>query len=161
MITRLLLLVCLAGLVACAEESAAPAPTPEPAAAPEAAAPDYGDSGLGLRPQTLFDEEGVEPPTATYPTAPPGTSQVLSRAYPLAPPQIPHSTMGLLPITKDGNACQACHMPAVAAAMRATAIPVSHMNGDAISNARYNCSQCHVPQANVGLLVQNDFGDAE
>ena len=50
---------------------------------------------------------------------------------------------------------------AVAAAMRATAIPVSYMNGDAISNARYNCIQCHVPQANVGLLVQNDFGDAK
>ena len=117
----------------------------------------YGDEGLGSREETLFEEEGVEPPLAAFSTSPPGAGKVLDRAYLDAPPQIPHSTMGLLTITKMGNACTGCHMPAVAIAVKATAIPASHMRDDVLSHARYNCSQCHVPHADVAVLIQNDF----
>ena len=82
----------------------------------------YGDEGLGIRKETLFEEEGVEPPLAAFPTSPPGAGKVLDRAYLDAPPQIPHSTMGLLPITKMANACTGCHMPAVAVAVKAATI---------------------------------------
>lgn len=120
----------------------------------------YDDEGLGLRSQSVFTEEGVEPPVASFPATPPGVGRLLDRAYPGAPPQIPHATTGLLPITKKGNACISCHMPPVAAALKATEIPVSHKKGDQLSNARYNCSQCHVPQAEVKTLVKNRFAEA-
>lgn len=117
----------------------------------------YGDEGLGIRKETLFEEDGVEPPVATFTMRPPGSGVLLDRAYLDAPPQIPHSTAGLLPITKAGNACTGCHIPAVATAINATAIPASHMRDGNVSHARYNCSQCHVPQAEVTALVDNNF----
>ena len=96
---------------------------------------------------------------------------------------IPHSTAGLIPITKDNNMCIGCHMPAVAAAVHATPIPVSHLTNyrpdvkittgkidvDAskkvvekdlegkLNMARYNCDQCHVPQAKIDVAIQNKF----
>lgn len=124
-----------------------------------AKAQSYGDEGLGIRKETLFSEEGVEPPLATFTVSPPGSGVVLDRAYLDAPPQIPHSVVGLLPITKVSNACSACHVPEVAAAIKATPIPASHMRESRVSNARYNCSQCHVPQADVAVLIENNFGE--
>lgn len=140
-------------------------PSGSEAAAPKAAteesvatsAPAYDDEGIGFRKETVFNEIGVEPPVATYTTVAPGSSDNLDRAFLNAPPQIPHSTEGLLPIKKESNACVACHLPAVAAAVNATSIPDSHMKGDDLSNARFNCSQCHVPQANVPIVVDNTF----
>ena len=117
----------------------------------------YGDEGIGFRKETLFNEQGVEPPVATFTTIAPGSSQNLDRAFSTAPPQIPHSTEGLLPIKTDSNSCTACHLPAVAAALKATSVPDSHMRDGGLSNARFSCSQCHVPQANVELVVDNDF----
>jgi cytochrome c-type protein NapB len=117
----------------------------------------YGDEGIGFRKETLFNEQGVEPPVATFTTVAPGSSQNLDRAFSTAPPQIPHSTEGLLPIKTDSNSCIACHLPAVAAALKATSVPESHMRDGGLSNARFSCSQCHVPQANVELIVDNDF----
>jgi len=103
---------------------------------------------------------------------------------------IPHSVEGLLPITKNNNACLGCHMPNVAKGVGATPIPPSHFvnfrpqtkigkngavvkEGKAVKNTsdvkvvihkqkklyqgRYNCSQCHAPQANVKPLVKNNF----
>jgi cytochrome c-type protein NapB len=117
----------------------------------------YGDEGIGFRKETLFNEQGVEPPVATFTTVAPGSSQNLERAFSTAPPQIPHSVEGLLPIKTDSNSCIACHLPAVAAALKATSVPDSHMRDGGLSNARFSCSQCHVPQANVELVVDNDF----
>lgn len=117
----------------------------------------YGDEGIGIRKETLFDEQGVEPPVATFTKVAPGSSQNLARAFSTAPPQIPHSTEGLLPIKVGNNMCAACHLPAVAAAIKATSVPDSHMRDGELSNARFNCSQCHVPQANVQLVVENEF----
>ncbi len=145
---------------------------------------------LGLRKTTLFDEK-VAPPAVEFTKAQPGSAKRFERSYVNAPPLIPHSVEGLLPITVKNNACLGCHMPNVAKGVGATPIPESHFtdfrptttldkNGQIVkdgkvvkntadvkiakfkklkklSPARYNCSQCHVPQANVKPLVDNTF----
>ena len=60
------------------------------------------------------------PPPIEFPKAPPGQAKRLARSYENAPPLIPHSVKGLLPITKDNNACLGCHDPKVAKSVGAT-----------------------------------------
>jgi cytochrome c-type protein NapB len=131
------------------------------------------------------------PPKIEYDRPAPGAAKRFARSYVNAPPLIPHSVKGLLPITAANNSCLGCHMPDVAKSVGATPIPESHFvdfrpttkldkNGQLIKDgkkvantsdvkiaklrkmkklnpARYNCSQCHVPQANVKPLVGNTF----
>ena len=151
---------------------------------------------LGLRKTTLFKED-VKPADAKFDRPAPGAAPKFERAYVNAPPMIPHSTDGLLPITKDNNQCLGCHMPDVAKSMGATPIPPSHFtnyrpttvykNGELVKEGkkvgiqkgdmgnvgdiklakvkklnhlyqgRFNCSQCHAPQADVKTAVGNTF----
>ncbi len=150
---------------------------------------------LGLRKTTLFDEN-VEPAKTDYDRGAPGASERFERAYVNAPPMIPHSVDGLLPITGKDNKCLGCHMPNVAKSMGATPIPPTHFtnyrpttvykNGELVKEGkvvglkgdignvgdikiakakklghlyqgRYNCSQCHAPQAKVKTAVANTF----
>lgn len=99
---------------------------------------------------------------------PAGMSKKYARSYENAPPLIPHDLEGLLPITKDLNMCVTCHMPEIAQSVGAVAIPKSHLvdlrtntdlNGE-LEAARYNCDQCHVPQANIDPIVANKFNAA-
>jgi cytochrome c-type protein NapB len=148
------------------------------------------EESLGLRKTNLYTEDDTKPVKAKYTAAAPGTSKRFDRAYENAPPMIPHSVDGLLPITKKNNACLGCHMPDIAPSMSATPIPPSHFTnfrpmtkidasgkmikeGVEISNTsdikivarqeaklyqgRYNCSQCHAPQAEIKPLVANTF----
>ena len=144
---------------------------------------------LGLRKSGL--NSAINVPEAKYDRPAPGAAKRFARSYVNAPPLIPHSVDGLLPITIKNNACLGCHMPDVAKSVGATPIPESHFtdfrpetkldkeghvikDGKVIKNtadvkiakfkklkklnpARYNCSQCHVPQANVKPLVGNTF----
>jgi len=147
---------------------------------------------LGLRKTSLNDEASVKPMEFSYSKDAPGTSKKIERAFVNAPPMIPHSVEGLIPITKNNNQCLSCHMPEVAKSMGATPIPPSHfinfrpdtkMEGGKVikegkelgkSNTsdiklakakklnqlyqgRFNCTQCHAPQANVKPLVKNNF----
>lgn len=150
---------------------------------------------LGLRKTTLFDEK-VKPAEGKFDGKAPGTADRFQRAYVNAPPMIPHSVEGLLPITRNNNQCLGCHMPEVAPSVKATAIPASHftdyrpttvykdgelvkegkvvgMNGDLGNTSdivlakskkldklyagRFNCSQCHAPQADIDVAVANTF----
>lgn len=90
-----------------------------------------------------------------YSTAAPGTSEILPREYPGAPPIIPHSLDGLT-IDRDTNACLTCHVAGVSfgTGHTATKVPESHyldqMDGtrtDAVQDLRYNCLLCHLPQS--------------
>ena len=151
---------------------------------------------LGLRKNTLFKEDSVKPNDAKFDRPAPGAAPKFERAYVNAPPMIPHSTEGLLPITKNDNKCLGCHMPDVAKSMGATLIPPSHFtnyrpttvykNGELVKEGkkvgrdgdignvgdiklakvkklnhlyqgRFNCSQCHAPQADVDTAVGNTF----
>ncbi len=148
------------------------------------------EESLSYRNTNLYSEDKTLPPPVEYTKAAPGTAQTFQRSFENAPPMIPHSVEGLLPITKNNNACLGCHMPDVAPSMKATPIPPSHFanfrpqtkigasgevikEGKAIDNTsdiqvvvkkqnklyqgRFNCSQCHAPQANVQPLVKNKF----
>jgi len=145
---------------------------------------------LSLRKTNIVDESKAAPVDAKFDAAAPGAAKTIERSYQNAPPLIPHSVDGLLPIKKDSNQCLGCHMPDVAKGVGATPIPASHFtdfrpktevkndkvvkDGKAVANttdvtvakfkklkklnpARFNCSQCHVPQANIKPLVKNTF----
>jgi cytochrome c-type protein NapB len=129
-------------------------------------------------------------PKADFTRPAPGEGKRFARSYENAPPLIPHSVEGFLPIQASNNACLGCHTPEAAKAAKATPLPASHFadfrpdtkigkDGEVIkegktvvnsadikvvkkrlkklSQARYNCSQCHVPQANIKPLVGNTF----
>jgi cytochrome c-type protein NapB len=147
---------------------------------------------LGLRKDGLTDENKIKPIDAKFDAPAPGQAKKFARSYVNAPPLIPHSVEGLLPITQKNNQCLGCHMPEAAKGVGATPIPPSHFTnyrpdtkmeggkvvkeGKVLGKAntsdvvlakvkklnhlyqgRFNCSQCHVPQANVKPLVKNNF----
>ena len=153
------------------------------------------EEALGLRKVDLYSEDKAEPAKTDYSRPAPGSSTKFERAYVNAPPMIPHSVDGLLPITKDNNQCLGCHMPEAAKSMGATPIPASHFTNyrpttvmkdgkvvkegkvvgpdgelknvsdiktvahkeDKLYQGRFNCSQCHAPQAKVDTAVANTF----
>jgi cytochrome c-type protein NapB len=85
------------------------------------------EAALGLRKTDLYSEEvNTEGAKADYDRPAPGTSTRFERAYKDAPPMIPHSVEGLLPITKMNNQCLGCHLPEVASAVGSTPIPITH-----------------------------------
>ncbi len=134
------------------------------------AAKSIAPDSMGLSKGSVFD---VPTPQA-YPIkgGPPGQDAVLPRAYPGAPPQIPHDIGDFLPITAASNMCIACHNQPdnwgkKREAGQPTPIPQSHYTDlrnapgkvtDHLMNSRYTCNQCHVPQHNARPLVENTFG---
>ncbi len=157
---------------------------------------EVSEEALGLRKVDLYSEDSVTPEPTDYDRPAPGSATKFERAYVNAPPMIPHSVDGLLPITKDNNQCLGCHMPEQAKAMGATPIPPSHFtnyrpetvlkNGELVKEGkvvglkgdlgnvsdikiakakklnhlyqgRFNCTQCHAPQAKVEPIVGNTF----
>ncbi len=122
------------------------------------------EESLGLRKTDLYTENTTAPDKTSYSKAAAGESKVFDRAFENAPPMIPHDVEGMLPITTNNNSCLGCHDPAVASAVGATAIPRSHTFDmrkqtllTTVSNARFNCTQCHAPQSNNKPLVKNTF----
>jgi len=126
------------------------------------------DQSLGLSKTSVNDSPAPE--KFSYSEDFPGTSHVLPQAYPGAPQQIPHNIESFLPVTSKNNACKMCHdnqaMMGKKVKGQATSIPASHYidlrTGDGkmgkdLVGARYVCTQCHVPQANVKPLVTNTF----
>jgi len=87
---------------------------------------DISATSLSLRKASVFSEKGITPEKATFTKAAPGTAKTIDRSFVNAPPLIPHSVVGLVPITKNNNACLGCHLPEVAKSVHATPIPKSH-----------------------------------
>lgn len=143
------------------------------------------EESLGLRKTNIHEEAGTVASKTEYRSAQPGTSSKIKRAYQDAPPMIPHDVTDFLPITRTNNACVGCHAPEIAPAMGATPIPPSHFldmrprhicDGKKfrkkidntknetdvkklthLSQARFNCSQCHAPQSQGNPSVENLF----
>ncbi len=84
------------------------------------------DESLSLRKANVQNENTIKLHKVTYAEAAPGNAKTIERSYDNAPPLIPHSVDGLVPITKNNNSCLGCHMPEVAPSVHATAIPKSH-----------------------------------
>lgn len=136
-----------------------------------AAQPIKPDS-TGLSPGSVFDVPN--PPVYAIKGGPPGQNPVLPRAYPGAPPQIPHDIGEFLPITAESNMCIACHNQPdnwgkKREAGQPTPIPQSHYTDlrnapgkvtDHLMGSRHTCNQCHVPQHDAKPLVANTFGTA-
>ncbi|CAM2065269.1 Periplasmic nitrate reductase, electron transfer subunit [Sulfidibacter corallicola] len=71
------------------------------------------------------------------------------RAYPGAPPSIPHEVSS--DMQTDFNACQACHAKGGFAPVFGTYAPVT-------PHAEYqNCRQCHVPQTDRPLFAETNW----
>ena len=148
-------------------------------------APTITEASLGLRKTDLYTEDSTIADKTEYRSAQAMGSTRIKRAFQDAPPMIPHDTDGMLPIKIGDNQCTGCHMPEMASSMGATPIPVSHftdfrpkhsvVNGtfkkaidnyknetaivkkDKLQGARFNCSQCHAPQSQGNLAVENTF----
>ncbi|WP_353663106.1 nitrate reductase cytochrome c-type subunit [Hydrogenimonas sp. SS33] len=151
------------GLNACADKGSGNSVKVEEQELNSKSAPVVTEEELGLRKENLYNEN-TKPVKAEFKRPAPGAAKPFARSYENAPPLIPHSVDGLLPITKNNNACLGCHMPDVAKSVGATPIPKTHFMDfrtqkplGHLAEQRYNCSQCHVPQANVKPLVKNNF----
>ncbi len=124
----------------------------------------YKEEELGLRKVDLYSEKTVVAEATSYSKVAPGESKMMQRSFENAPPMIPHDVEGMMEITKESNACLSCHAPEVAEAVKATAVPKSHLydmrNNKAladVSQARYVCVSCHAPQSANEPLVKNEF----
>ena len=105
-------------------------------------------------PGSLF--EVPDPAGFTWNATSPGENERLPRAYPIAPPRIPHAIADFLPITLTGNGCLDCH--ALDAGADAPELPPSHRTdlrnapdvvGSKVAGARYLCITCHVPTSDA------------
>ncbi len=83
----------------------------------------------------------------------PGSSDLLDRAYPGAPPLVPHRAEDLV-ITPDKNSCMSCHEAGrTINGNTAVQVPISHYTdlstgsvSGQLQGRRYVCTSCHVPQ---------------
>jgi cytochrome c-type protein NapB len=131
------------------------------AAAPSPAIP---DTGLGLVKESVFDVP--TPPAVKANDSNPGEGPVLPRAYPIAPPRIPHAVDDFLPITQKQNACLDCHAVTEKKPGEPTPIPPSHYTdyrnaperaGSQVVGARHVCVSCHAARTDAPDLVENRF----
>ena len=122
------------------------------------------DKTLGLEKSAVT---GVPAPKSyEYQAKDPGDGKLLPRLFASAPPLIPHTVDGILPITRADNACLTCHALDKPEPGGPVPIPASHYvdtrNAPAVKRAeiagsRYVCTACHVPQTNAKPLVANGF----
>lgn len=122
------------------------------------------DDDLGLSKTSVFDVPS--PDVFEYGSADPGTvGKRVERSYNTAPPMVPHSIKDMVPIRQDFNLCKDCHVVPDMIGTKITPgvpvpAPVSHyvnVKAGELYMGRWNCTQCHAPQANVNSLVVNTF----
>lgn len=115
----------------------------------------------------VFDTPTPEP--FEYSQTKPKKSELLPRAYATLPPRIPHRVDEYLPITAADNQCLDCHEdPDLIGKKKKGKSPMprdhyvdlrssSDEMSEEIVGARFNCTQCHVPQSGAPPLVENTF----
>ena len=137
------------------------APAQQQSAGTPAEAP-VSDRQLGLAKVRLTEDRA--PARFNYSEQGPGESQRLSRPFEGAPPLIPHSLDGLVPVTREENMCVACHATGEAVPGGPPHAPPSHfidwrnapgVARTEIAGSRWVCTSCHVPQSDAPLLVEN------
>lgn len=123
------------------------------------------DRDLGLRKTSLTDDR--VPPRVVFTEAAPGGNARLARAYDGAPPLIPHSLDGFVPITSSENTCLLCHQTGSTDPADPPQVPRSHLIDfrrapavvrETVAGTRWNCTACHVMQSDAPALVENQFG---
>lgn len=137
---------------------------------------------LGFIDADVSSEETNLKSKAEYQISLPGESEMPDRSFENAPPVIPHTTANFFPITIKNNICFSCHLPELVEETGAIPLPETHFTdlrpqmeeksgtfyttfegeikiskSKNFDNAYYNCSQCHVPQAEVSVDIENLF----
>ena len=118
-------------------------------------------------PRVVFEGDGLvtgQPGMNIYPEEEPGETTTLVRAYENAPPSVPHSIVDFT-IDRTTNDCIDCHLEGeeLDEDHIATKIPSTHYANeytqdsveDGVTGIRYNCTQCHVQQANAEFKFWN------
>jgi cytochrome c-type protein NapB len=88
-----------------------------------------------------------------------------TRAYRQQPPLVPH-TVDDFQVDLKVNQCMHCHDWPFNVDANAPKISETHYVNrdgvalDRVSGTRWFCTQCHVPQLNARILVENDFKSA-
>jgi cytochrome c-type protein NapB len=132
-----------------------------------AGGPPVSDLDIGLRKTALTDDR--VPPRAVFTDASPGGNARLARAYEGAPPLIPHSLEGLVPIRSSENSCLLCHQTGSTDPADPPQVPRSHridfraapgVVRETVAGARWNCTACHVMQSDAPVPVENRFGSS-
>ncbi len=145
---------------------------------------DYiADEDIDMSDDLIMGDESVLTDMPEYSKVRGGESEMIDRSFENAPPLIPHRVGGFLPIKIDDNKCLRCHMPDKAPEFGAIPLPETHFTsyrptvvekdgkylvdaeeGEVIekdlghfNGAMFNCSQCHVPQAEVTVDIPNTF----
>lgn len=121
------------------------------------------DDSIGLSKTSVYDVP--DPTVYKYGGGDPGTNKRAVRSYNTAPPMITHSIKDMVPITRRSNLCKDCHVqPEMIGQKLEVGMPVptpaSHyvnVKKGQLYMGRWNCTQCHAPQAKVEVLVQNTF----
>jgi len=129
--------------------------------------PDRGtsDQDLGLSRTSVFDVP--TPPEYHAEDSAPGERPSPPRISAQIPPVIPHGVAELLPITREDNACLACHeVPGPKKKGEPTPIPASHYidfrrepgkRAEKLYGARWICISCHLPRSDAKPLVPNRY----
>ena len=140
------------------------------------------ENRLGIVDADVNSDETNLKEKARFTDAKPGKAETFNRSFENAPPLIPHTVEGFLPIKIESNICLSCHMPDKVEETGAVAIPKMHFTNlrpalheekgiyyfanidtlvrveiDRLNNAFFNCTQCHVPQAKVKVNIENLF----
>jgi len=123
---------------------------------------------FGIGEDNVFSD--ATPMAFAYPDTKAGKSKMIPSSYSTLPPLIPHTVEKYLPITMEENGCTDCHdrQNKIGKTEHRTGkkipMPESHYGGFAgkgdkeeISGARYNCTQCHVPQSGAKPLIENTY----
>ncbi len=140
------------------------------------------DSKLGFIDASVKSEDTNLKRKARFMDETPGSGLKIERAFENAPPMIPHTTKGFFPIKIDNNICLSCHMPELAKETGAVELPQTHFTDlrpkmkqegeifffenegelvkkelNKLNNSYFNCSQCHTPQADISIDIENLF----
>lgn len=98
----------------------------------------------------------------------PGAQQTIPRTFEQQPPLIPHAMTNFDEVSLSDNQCLECHGPDTYEKKNAPRLGDSHFRdqrtgevSQTMSGARYQCTLCHVPQADAQPLVENEFRPAE
>ena len=139
---------------------------------------------LGIITASVYSDNTLDVELAEFNVIEPGESEKIDRSFENAPPMIPHKTDGFFPITFENNICVTCHLPDLAVLKGAVPLPETHftslrpqlfweegvyqpedVTGKVIqmktpgnlSNSYFSCNQCHVPQADITVDIENLF----
>lgn len=125
------------------------------------------EDSLGLYNSSVYDV--LDPAVVNYGGGDPGSNKRLVKSYHTAPPMITHTIKDMVPITRDFNLCKDCHVqPDLIGQKLATGMPVpapashyTNVKKGELYMGRWNCTQCHTPQAKVDVLVKSTFQKAK